>query len=58
VVFIGAKMVILDELLHIKFPTELSLLVVMGLIVGAIVISLVKQPSADKESAKDVNDIT
>jgi len=37
-------MAIFDELLHIKLPTELSLLVVMGLIVGAIVLSLVKPP--------------
>jgi tellurite resistance protein TerC len=43
-VFIGAKMAILDELLDIRLPTEISLLVVMGLIVGAIVLSLVKPP--------------
>jgi tellurite resistance protein TerC len=43
-VFIGAKMAIFDELLHLKLPTELSLLVVMGLIVGAIVLSLMKPP--------------
>ena len=43
-VFIGAKMAILDELLHLNIPTELSLLVVLGLIVGAIVLSLAKPP--------------
>ncbi len=43
-VFIGAKMAIFDELLHIRLPTELSLLIVLGLIVGAIVLSLVKPP--------------
>ena len=43
-VFIGAKMAIFDELLHIKLPTELSLLIVLGLIVGAIVLSLIKPP--------------
>jgi predicted tellurium resistance membrane protein TerC len=48
-VFIGAKMAILDELLHIKLPTELSLMIVLGLIVGAIVLSLVKPP---KEESK------
>jgi tellurite resistance protein TerC len=48
-VFIGAKMAIFDELLHIRLPTELSLMIVLGLIVGAIVLSLVKPP---KEESK------
>jgi tellurite resistance protein TerC len=43
-VFIGAKMAFLDELLHIKMPTEVSLLVVLGLIVGSIILSLIKPP--------------
>ncbi len=43
-VFIGVKMAFLDELLHVKMPTEVSLLVVLGLIVGSIILSLIKPP--------------
>lgn len=43
-VFIGVKMAFLDELLHLKLPTEVSLLVVLTLIVGSIVLSLIKPP--------------
>jgi tellurite resistance protein TerC len=43
-VFIGVKMALLDEVLHLKVPTEVSLLVVLSLIIGSIVLSLVKPP--------------
>lgn len=43
-IFIGAKMAIFDELLHIRLPTEISLILVLGLIIGSIVLSLVKPP--------------
>jgi tellurite resistance protein TerC len=45
-VFIGAKMALLDEVLHLKVPTEVSLLVVLTLIVGSIVLSLMKPPKS------------
>jgi tellurite resistance protein TerC len=45
--FIGIKMAFLDELLKIKLPTEVSLLVVLILIVGSIVLSLIKPPKSD-----------
>lgn len=44
-IFIGAKMAILDVLLEYHVPTEISLLVVLGLIVGSIVLSLTKAPA-------------
>jgi tellurite resistance protein TerC len=47
-IFIGAKMAIFDELLHIKIPTVVSLAMVLGLIVGSIILSLVKPPRGDK----------
>jgi tellurite resistance protein TerC len=43
-VFIGVKMAFLDEIFHIKVPTEVSLMVVLTLIVGSIVLSLMKPP--------------
>lgn len=45
-IFIGAKMAIFDELLHLKLPTEISLILVLGLIIGSIILSLVKPPHA------------
>jgi tellurite resistance protein TerC len=45
-IFIGAKMALFDEILHMKLPTEISLIVVLGLIIGSIVLSLVKPPKA------------
>lgn len=45
-IFIGAKMALFDEVLHMKLPTEISLIVVLGLIIGSIVLSLVKPPKA------------
>lgn len=48
-VFIGVKMALLDEFLHMKLPTEISLMVVLGLIVGSIVLSLVKPPRASQD---------
>jgi tellurite resistance protein TerC len=47
-VFIGIKMAFLDEILHIKLPTEVSLLVVLVLIVGSIILSLVKPPRSEE----------
>jgi tellurite resistance protein TerC len=46
-IFIGVKMALFDEILHMKLPTEISLMVVLGLIVGSIVLSLVKPPKGD-----------
>lgn len=43
-IFIGLKMALFDEILHIKLPTEVSLMVVLGLIIGSIILSLVKPP--------------
>jgi tellurite resistance protein TerC len=43
-IFIGLKMALFDEILHLKLPTEISLMVVLGLIVGSIILSLVKPP--------------
>jgi hypothetical protein len=37
-------MALFDEILHFKLPTEISLMVVLGLIVGSIILSLVKPP--------------
>jgi tellurite resistance protein TerC len=51
-IFIGTKMALLDELLHLKVPTEVSLMVVLGLIVGSMILSLVKpspQSGADAD---------
>jgi tellurite resistance protein TerC len=44
-VFIGSKMAILDGFLAYDLPTEVSLLVVLGLIGGSILLSLVKPPA-------------
>lgn len=43
-IFIGTKMALLDEVLAWHVPTEVSLLVVLGLITGSILLSLVKAP--------------
>ena len=48
-VFIGVKMAFIDVILDYHLPTEVSLIVVLGLIVGSIVLSLLKAPKA-KES--------
>jgi tellurite resistance protein TerC len=45
-VFIGAKMALFDEILHMKLPTEISLMVVLSLIIGSIVLSLAKPPKS------------
>lgn len=52
-IFIGVKMSLLDEILHLKVPTEVSLLVVLTLIVGSIILSLVKPPQ--KPAANDAS---
>jgi tellurite resistance protein TerC len=46
-IFIGTKMALFDEVLHMKLPTEVSLLVVLSLIVGSIVLSLAKPPKVE-----------
>lgn len=43
-IFIGAKMAFIELLLGEELPTELSLLIVLGLIFGSIIFSLVKPP--------------
>jgi tellurite resistance protein TerC len=43
-IFIGLKMALFDEILKMRLPTEVSLMVVLVLIVGSIVLSLVKPP--------------
>lgn len=49
-IFIGLKMALLDEILHITVPTEISLMIVLGLIIGSIVLSLVKPPQQKTDS--------
>jgi tellurite resistance protein TerC len=49
-IFIGLKMALFDEILHIKIPTEISLLVVLTLIIGSIILSLVKPSSKETTS--------
>jgi tellurite resistance protein TerC len=51
-VFIGSKMAILDGFLSYNLPTEISLLVVLGLIGGSILLSLVKPPTKVREQAE------
>jgi len=46
-IFIGLKMSLLDEILHMKVPTEISLLIVLTLIIGSIILSLVKPPARE-----------
>jgi len=50
-IFIGTKMALLDPLIEGDVPTEISLLVVLGLIVGSIVLSLVKPPANTEKPA-------
>jgi tellurite resistance protein TerC len=47
-VFIGFKMAVLDEILDLQIPTEISLLVVLGLILSSILLSLAKPPQEQK----------
>lgn len=47
-IFIGVKMAFLDVMFEYHLPTELSLVVVLGLITGSIVLSLMKTPSEKK----------
>jgi len=51
-IFIGAKMALFDNVLHLKLPTELSLLIVLGLIVGSILLSLIKPPRVEDTQGK------
>lgn len=53
-VFIGSKMAILDGFLSYNLPTEISLLVVLGLIGGSILLSLVKPPTKVQEQVEPV----
>jgi len=50
-IFIGSKMAFLDPLLGEDVPTEISLLVVLGIIVGSILLSLVKPPAKERDAA-------
>lgn len=50
-IFIGTKMAFLDPMLGDKLPTEISLLIVLGIIVGSIVLSLVKPPQKEGTTA-------
>jgi tellurite resistance protein TerC len=43
-IFIGAKMAFLELLFGAKMPTELSLCIVLGLILGSVLLSLIKPP--------------
>ena len=47
-IFIGAKMAFLDPLLQENVPTEVSLLVVLGIITGSIALSLVRPPRREE----------
>lgn len=48
-IFIGLKMAFMDVLLDYHLPTEVSLVVVLGIIVGSMALSLMKAPK-EKES--------
>lgn len=48
-VFIGVKMALFDVILDYHVPTEISLMVVLGLLVGSVTLSLIKKPNAKKE---------
>ncbi|MEY4667782.1 MAG: hypothetical protein RL518_481 [Pseudomonadota bacterium] len=48
-VFIGLKMALFDVILDYHVPTEVSLLVVLGLIVGSITLSLLKPANVSQE---------
>jgi tellurite resistance protein TerC len=47
-VFIGTKMALFDVVLDYHVPTEISLLIVLGLIVGSIALSLMKPAKAEE----------
>lgn len=49
-VFIGVKMALLDVILDYHVPTEVSLIVVLGLIVGSITLSLMRPPKTSEEN--------
>jgi tellurite resistance protein TerC len=48
-IFIGSKMALLDVILDYHVPTEISLIVVLGIIVGSIALSLMKPPPVSEE---------
>ena len=48
-IFIGVKMAFLDEVLEWHVPTEISLLIVLGLITGSILLSLLKAPEVEEK---------
>jgi tellurite resistance protein TerC len=50
-VFIGLKMALFDVILDYHIPTEVSLIVVLGLIVGSMTLSLMKPPTKPGEHA-------
>lgn len=47
-VFIGVKMAVLDVILDYHLPTEISLIVVLGLIIGSITLSLMKPAKVEE----------
>lgn len=49
-VFIGLKMALFDVILDYHIPTEVSLIVVLGLIVGSITLSLMKPPTVSGDT--------
>jgi tellurite resistance protein TerC len=48
-IFIGVKMALVDVILDYHVPTEVSLIVVLGIIVGSIAVSLMKPAPASTE---------
>jgi tellurite resistance protein TerC len=48
-VFIGLKMALFDVILDYHVPTEVSLLVVLGLIIGSITLSLMRPAKPSQE---------
>jgi tellurite resistance protein TerC len=48
-IFIGSKMALIDVILDYHLPTEVSLMVVVGIIVGSIALSLMKPPAPSSE---------
>ncbi|MEN9845619.1 MAG: hypothetical protein RIS36_766 [Pseudomonadota bacterium] len=49
-VFIGLKMALFDVILDYHIPTEVSLIVVLGLIVGSITLSLMRPPTVSGDA--------
>jgi tellurite resistance protein TerC len=56
-IFIGTKMALFDELLHYVIPTEISLIVVLGLIIGSIILSLSKPLEDQSDNTQNVDTV-